>query len=323
MTLSDKDKIFNRKTSMPSAIIDLGTNTFHLIIFEKNHILTKKSLAARLGMGGINNGIITREGIERGVGVLKIFREELDNFQVRNENVFAFGTSALRSAKNKEEVLKTFNEKTDIEVNVIGGEEEAALIYEGVKLAVDIRESSLIVDIGGGSVEFIICNAEKVLWKQSFEIGGQRLLEKFMKKDPIPMAEVGRLEEYLRQCLLPLSNAVHQYQPCVLIGSSGTFDTLNDLYYQKTQNQFPPEETVGFAYPIEEFYWAYEQLVFNNRAERMTIPGMRELRVDMIVVAMVLVRFLLQNFGIKEIKISNYALKEGAMKHVGSSLFRR
>jgi exopolyphosphatase/guanosine-5'-triphosphate,3'-diphosphate pyrophosphatase len=141
-------------------------------------------------------------------------------------------------------------------------------------------------------------------------------MEKFMKKDPIPQSEIGKMEQYFREVLLPLTNAVHQYQPTVLIGSSGSFDTLNDMFYCKTTGDFPPENIAGFDYTMAEFGRAYEQLIFSTREERMKIAGMKELRVDMIVVAMVLIKFLLQTFGIQKIKISNYALKEGAMKRV-------
>lgn len=304
---------------MLSAIIDLGTNTFHILIFDGEKVIYKQSLAAKMGMGGINQGEITPEGIERSINVLKVFRENLDTFKVPNEKIFAFGTSALRSAENKEEVIEKILAETQIPVKVIDGAEEAALIYEGVKQAVSFDEVSMIVDIGGGSVEFIICNPEKVLWMRSFEIGGQRLLEKFMKKDPIPQSEIGKMEQYFREVLLPLTNAVHQYRPTVMIGSSGSFDTLNDMYYCRTMNDLPPENIAGFDYPIVEFGRAYEQLIFSTREERMKIAGMKELRVDMIVAAMVLIKFLLQNFGISKIKISNCALKEGAMRRVISN----
>lgn len=301
---------------MLSAIIDLGTNTFHILIFDGEKIIFKQSLAAKMGMGGINQGEITPEAIERSINVLKVFRENLNTYKVSDDKVFAFGTSALRSARNKDEVIARILEETQIAVKVIDGTEEASLIYDGVKQAVNFEEVSMIVDIGGGSVEFIICNPERVLWMRSFEIGGQRLMEKFMKKDPIPQSEIGKMEQYFREILLPLTNAVHQYQPTVLIGSSGSFDTLNDMFYCKTTGDYPPENIAGFDYTMAEFGRAYEQLIFSTREERMKIAGMKELRVDMIVVAMVLIKFLLQTFGIQKIKISNYALKEGAMKRV-------
>jgi exopolyphosphatase/guanosine-5'-triphosphate,3'-diphosphate pyrophosphatase len=134
-----------------------------------------------------------------------------------------------------------------------------------------------------------------------------------MKKDPISAAETDRLLTYLRETLLPLTNAVHQYQPSTLIGSSGSFDTLNDMYFWRDRGDFAPVEIHGFDYPIPEFGHAYEQLVFSNHEQRSLIGGMIPLRVDMIVVAVILIRFLLETYKIGKIKISNFALKEGVM----------
>lgn len=297
---------------MKKAVIDLGTNTFHLMIFEGKNILFKTSMASKIGQGGINQGIITEEGIQRALNVLNIFKQKLIEFEVNTEKVFAFGTSAIRNAKNQSELLERVKKETDINITVIDGDKEAELIYKGVSQAVKVDKNALIVDIGGGSVEFILCNPDKILWKRSFEIGGQRLMERFMKKDKISQSEMSRLDEYLRQELLPLTNAVHQYQPEVLIGSSGSFDTLNDMLYWKNTGSFAPTDIVGFDYPISEFWKAFEQLAFANHEERMQIGGMIPLRVDMIVVAVCLIKFVLQTYNIQEIKISNYALKEGA-----------
>ena len=298
---------------MKKAIIDLGTNTFHLMIFEGAEILFKSSIAAKIGMGGINKGYITEDGINRGIDVLKIFKKKLDEHQVSLANTFAFGTSAIRNANNQTEFLDKVKINTGIDISVIDGDKEAELIYMGVSKAVKIEKTSLIVDIGGGSVEFILCNPEKILWMRSFEIGGQRLIERFMKKDPISSSEINRLEEYLRMELLPLTNAIHQYQPDVLIGSSGSFDTLNDMLFWNKTNDIAPSDLTGFDYPIEEFWNAFESLVFASREERMALGGMIPLRVDMIVVAACLIKYLIISYGIKEIKISKYALKEGAM----------
>ena len=302
---------------MKKAVIDLGTNTFHLMIFEGKNILFKTSIASKIGQGGINQGIITEEGIQRALNVLNIFKQKLMEFEVNTENVFAFGTSAIRNAKNQSELLERVKKETDINITVIDGDKEAELIYKGVSQAVKVDKNALIVDIGGGSVEFILCNPDKILWKRSFEIGGQRLMERFMKKDKISHTEMSRLDEYLRQELLPLTNAVHQYQPEVLIGSSGSFDTLNDMLYWKNTGSFAPTDIVGFDYPISEFWKAFEQLAFANHEERMQIGGMIPLRVDMIVVAVCLIKFVLQTYNIQEIKISNYALKEGAITLIG------
>lgn len=301
---------------MRTAIIDLGTNTFHLLIVEGTETLYKSSIPAKIGMGGISQGVISEEGIQRALAVLKGFRENIDKQGVALDRVFATGTSAIRNARNKEEFITRVLGETGIKIRVISGDEEAELICLGVKQAMDIPETSMIMDIGGGSVEFIICNDEKIFWKQSFEIGGQRLMDKFMKSDPISMRSVQMMDDFFREKLLPLANACHQYAPKVLIGSSGSFDTLIDMQYMKEKGQLPASDEVAFEYSLPEFYWAYDELIFKNHAERMQIPGMIELRVDMIVVAMCLIRFVIQTLEIQRIRVSSYALKEGIMTRV-------
>lgn len=301
---------------MRTAIIDLGTNTFHLLIVEGTEALYKASIPAKIGMGGISQGVISEEGIQRALTVLKGFRENIDKQGVSLDRVFATGTSAIRNAENKEEFVQRVAEETGIKIQVISGDEEAELICLGVKQAMSIPETSMIMDIGGGSVEFIICNDEKIFWKQSFEIGGQRLMDKFMKSDPISMRSVQMMDDFFREKLLPLANACHQYAPKVLIGSSGSFDTLIDMQYMKDKGQLPASNEVAFEYSLPDFYWAYDELIFKNHAERMQIPGMIELRVDMIVVAMCLIRFIIQTLEIQRIRVSSFALKEGVMAKI-------
>ncbi len=304
------------------AFIDLGTNTFQLLIvaqkgntYQKIH---EDSYAAKIGLGGISSGIITQEGIERAVFALKYFQEKLNEEGVIPENIFATATSAVRNASNGEAFCEEIFKRTGILIKVISGEEEAALIYEGVKLGTPIgNETSLIIDIGGGSVEFIICNQERIFWKQSFEIGGQRLMDKFMNSDPISPRSVQSLKDYLEEQLLPLTNAVHQYAPICVIGSAGSFETLIDLYFMKTFGQLPPTEQVSFELPITEFYDSFLKIVSSNREQRMALAGMIELRVDMIVVGVCLIDFVLKRYDIRQIKVSNFALKEGVLsKHL-------
>ena len=303
------------------AIIDLGTNTFQLLIAEQDgqnfKTIHEESHAAKIGMGGISLGIITDEGIQRGIKGLKYFQQVFDKEGVTNDNVIATATSAVRNAKNRNEFCQRILDETGIKIQVISGEEEATLIYEGVKLGMDIgTEPSMIMDIGGGSVEFIICDKNRIMYKKSFEIGGQRLMDKFMTTDPISPRSVGALRDYLEEQLLPLTNAVHQYAPVCVIGSAGSFETLIDMFYMKTYEQLPPSEQISFDLPISEFYDSFLKLVSKNHDERMALAGMKELRVDMIVVGVCLIDFVLKRFDIQQIKVSNYALKEGVLSRV-------
>ncbi len=303
------------------AIIDLGTNTFQLLIVEQDGLIFKTiledSYAAKIGMGGISSGIITDEGINRAIKGLQYFKQVIDKEYIINDNILTTATSAVRNAKNGNEFCQRIFDETGIKIQVISGEEEATLIYEGVKLGMDIgTETSMIMDIGGGSVEFIICNKNRIMYKQSFEIGGQRLMDKFMITDPISSRSVEFLRDYLEEQLLPLTNAVHQYAPVCLIGSAGSFETLIDMNYMKNYGYLPSPDQISFELSLTEFYDSFLKLVSKNHNERMDLPGMKELRVDMIVVGVCLIDFVLKRFEIQAIKVSNYALKEGVLSRL-------
>lgn len=307
------------------AIIDLGTNTFHLLIAEGNgkgyNIIYRDRLAVKIGMGGINDGLITESALQRTLVAMQSFKNIIDQHQA--DTIYAFGTSALRNARNGKEIVERVNSITGIAINIISGEEEAHYIYLGVRAALGLGDdTNLIVDIGGGSVEFIIANHDQVFWKQSFEIGAQRLLEKFQKHDPILPDEVRQLEKYFGQSLEPLLQALKKYNPGILVGSSGTFDTLSDIFCITHNIQKSPEE-IETPLSIDGFYDIHKELLLKNRDERMQIPGMIEMRVDMIVVACCLVKFLLESHPFNRIRVSTYSLKEGVLAYLSDRVSAR
>lgn len=297
------------------AIIDMGTNTFHLLIAESEgkgyNIIFRDRLAVKIGMGGINDGIITEDGYHRALLAMQSFKNVMDQYHINT--TYAFGTSALRNARNGREIAARIEEVTGIKVNIISGDLEAEYIYYGVRAALGLgHDKNLIVDIGGGSVEFIIGDHDNIFWKKSFEIGAQRLLEKFHTTDPIKAEEIIRLENYIDDALAPLWKALDQFQPDVLVGSSGTFDTLSDIFCITHHIHKSPEE-IETPLTLEAFYEIHNILLGKNRDERMKVPGMIEMRVDMIVVACCLVRYLLEKHAFNRIRVSTYSLKEGVL----------
>ena len=303
---------------MHFAIIDLGTNTFHLLIVDKNddgiRTVYKTHTPAKIGKSGINQGVITEEATQRALGVLQQFRQKIDEFAVPLSQVKAIGTSAIRNANNATEFCNKVFLETGLSIEVISGDREADLIYRGVRRGIDLGEQvSVIMDIGGGSVEFIICNASRIFWKQSFEIGGQRLLEKFVLTDPISPSAVRRMNDYFQEQLLPLVNAAHQYAPQILVGSSGSFDTLTDMDFMHRLGHLPEPHQTAFDLSLEEFRRAYHLLTTQSHEDRLSIPGMIELRVDMIVPGVVLIDHVLRSLNIRQIRSTTYALKEGIL----------
>ncbi|MFD2516269.1 phosphatase [Pontibacter locisalis] len=307
------------------ALIDMGTNTFHLLITEvdengKHNDFVRTKVPVRLGQGGISNGAIAPESYERAIKTLKDFRKQIDEYGV--ETVRAMATSMVRNASNGDDFVKDVFKQTDITVEIIDGAREAELIYFGVRSAgVLDKQTSLIMDIGGGSVEFVICNDQDIFWKQSFEVGAQRLMDKFFTQDPISPENVAAEKAYLTEKLQPLTKAVAEYRPVVLVGSSGTFDTLCDIDALKkgdtSRQQVQPAASV---LALEDFYRIHQELLQKNHEERLAIPGMLEMRVDMIVLASIAVDFVLQKYNLQTIRVSAYALKEGVLQQALASM---
>lgn len=297
------------------AIIDLGTNTFHLFIVEidgtKINTLYKEKIAVKIGKNGISKGKIATDAKKRAIHTLKIFRTVIDLFEVHH--VKGVATSAIRSAKNGQELIDEIKEKTAIEIETISGTKEAELIYRGVQAAMDVPESpQLVVDIGGGSVEFIIGTRHEILWRQSFEIGAQRLLDKFHQVDPIPEASMHALDKFLKKNLCELLEAIEKHQPTGLIGCSGTFDTLIEVYLKKQRQQRDLESKIQVL-PVSHFELIHQDFITKSREERLEIPGMVTMRADMIVVASCLIKFVLNHLNTETITACSYALKEGLL----------
>lgn len=300
---------------MKIAVIDMGTNTFHLLIVEVKksdfQVIYREKTAVKIGEKGINQGMITPEATERALKALHRFQAVIEAEEV--SQTFATATSAIRNAKNGKALVTRIKEETGIQTRIISGLQEAEYIYFGVKKALNIGEkTSLIMDIGGGSIEFIIGTQQEIFWKQSFEIGGQRMVEMFQKHDPMLPEDVVALENYLAENLAELFEAHQKFQPEVLIGSSGTFDTLSDIYRMQRELEKAPDAT-EYPLTIEAFHEIYAELLIKSKAERLEIPGMIPLRVDMIVVACTLINYIINKLSIKDIRVSAYALKEGVL----------
>ncbi|MFY0606299.1 MAG: exopolyphosphatase [Cyclobacteriaceae bacterium] len=300
---------------MKVAVIDMGTNTFHLIIVEvfsgDFKIVFRQKDPVKIGENGINNGMITEAAIQRALNSLNGFKSIIAEHGA--DKTFATATSAIRNARNGRDLVELIRDKVGIETRVISGLQEAEYIYFGVQKALKIGPApSLIMDIGGGSIEFIIGTDEEILWKQSFEIGGQRMVEKFQRNDPMTEAQREEQRGYLGENLLELFEACERLRPSALIGSSGTFDTLSEIHCHKAGVMLDQGLT-EYPLSISGFEVIYREMISKNREERLAIPGMIPLRVEMIVVACELITYILEKTKIKNIRVSAYALKEGVL----------
>jgi exopolyphosphatase/guanosine-5'-triphosphate,3'-diphosphate pyrophosphatase len=304
---------------MRIAVIDCGTNTFNLLVVEhRNSVITRlhtSRVAVKLGEGGINKKFIEAVPFKRGIDAMIKFKNEL--YKLGVEQIHAFATSAIRDAENGEDFKKEIKKHSGIEITIIDGNTEADLIYKGNKLALALDEKpSLIMDIGGGSTEFIIGNHEKILWKKSYKLGAARLIEKFSPSDPITGDEIRAFFNYLETELDDLNQAVEQYRPVELIGSSGAFDSVVEMIEGQLDGEKFEKEKTGYLVELIHYWKISDMVVQSTLAQRKIMKGLIEMRVDMMVVSCLLINFTLRTFNLNKMRVSTYSLKEGALHEI-------
>jgi exopolyphosphatase/guanosine-5'-triphosphate,3'-diphosphate pyrophosphatase len=304
---------------MRVAVLDLGTNTFNLVVAENTgghafRILHSSKIPVKLGEGGINRGVIVQDAFDRGVNAVITHYKHIQTYKV--EKVFAFGTSALRTAKNGSLFLSSIKAVTGIDIEIITGDREAELIYYGVRQTHPMNPGIyLILDIGGGSNEFIIADRHEIYWKKSYDLGIARLLERFNPSNPIHPEEINRINKFLDREIPVLKEKVTEYRVQTLLGASGSFETFVAMIHASEEMTETQVALSPKAIPVSnaEFDSLYQTLIHSTRAERLKMKGLEPMRVEMIVLACLFTKFIIEKLGIKTIIQSNFALKEGAI----------
>lgn len=291
------------------AVIDLGTNTFHLLIVTLNtdgsftEVYREREFI-KLGENGVER--IGDAPYLRGINALVGFKKVLDKYAV--DNVRVCGTAALRTASNGHKFVDEVKDKTDLDITLISGDEEARLIYLGVRQAVPFgSDVEMIIDIGGGSVEFIIADKAQIFWAQSFPIGVSVLRNEFHNTEPISGVEIKRLNQHLDKTLQPLKDALKDYPVNNLIGASGTFDVLEMTLVNEKLSEVHSKLSAADFEPL------YQEFLKTTLEERLEMSNLPSDRADMIIVALILIDNILKLAKIEKITVSAYAMKEGML----------
>lgn len=295
---------------MKRGLIDIGTNTAHLLIASVKEdridkVIYKERFYTFLGEGGLKS--IRQEGIDRLAQALDSFEESLKHYNCHEIAVVA--TDALRNASNGPDLESHIRKRYGWPISVINGMEEAALIQLGVRQAVgSLQEDHLIMDIGGGSVEFIGLSGDERWFVASFPIGISRLYGRFHLTEPISESAIDELNEYLDSQLASLWNTIelHQKRP-ILIGCAGTFEIF--LSSQTSER----EEKVKEKIPRSKMKELLRQVRNQDLENRALVPDLPPERAKYIVVALLLIDYVLRRLDQDFFMVSTYALKEGVI----------
>jgi exopolyphosphatase/guanosine-5'-triphosphate,3'-diphosphate pyrophosphatase len=299
------------------AAIDIGTNSFHLIIVEvrengKLKLLDRQREFLRLGSElGEDLSFISEIETEKAISVLKNFSALA---KYHKANIRAVSTSAVREAKNKSEFIDAVFEQTGVKVETIEGTEEANLIFLGMKNALPINNKSVLgIDIGGGSTEFIYGVNGLPIFAESVKIGAVRLSKKFFPDFIISESSVKECSEYVEQQIKMNSNIQTNIKLDFAVGSSGTVDTICLIKQFQKSSEIKPRLN-GHTFDKAEFDEIYSYVMsLKNPSERISVPGIETKRADIIPAGFIILKKAFELFNIKEMVLSEYALREGVV----------
>ncbi len=300
------------------AVIDLGTNTCNLLIAdcEKGKLFPvhKDRQPVKLGCeDGLKTGVVCPEAIQRTLEGLHRYKKAVIDFSVPRNNIVLLATAAVRGATNKESFTHRIKEETGFDVTVIDGETEATLIYYGAKHDGTLGDTtSLIMDIGGGSTEFIIGTDEKILWRHSFKLGVSALLQEIKPDDPMKCNDIKKTVSYLTRRLEPLTDAVAKYKPHTLIGTSGAFKTLTNLILMHLHQIDKPKKSQYYEVSNSDFRIIYRELMISNLDQRLKMKGMEPYRAEFMPMSVLFIKFVMKKYKLQTLIRSSSGIKEGA-----------
>ena len=295
------------------AAIDLGTNSFHVIIvdiYPDGSFRTVDKIKELVGLGeDVAERRLSEEAMERGLDTMRRIKILCDRQGV--EVVLAYATSAIRESVNGGDFIQRVIDETGVKILPIPGEKEAELIGYAVQHAIHLNEAPvLMMDIGGGSVEFIVGNKDRFIALDSRKIGVSRTASQFIKHDPVSSKEIKAINKYYEEELSGVKETLRKYPVTTLIGSSGTMENIAAMVASSISKD--TSVTLNeFEYTPEDFFLIYKKMIKMDRDDRLKVTGLDSKRVDYIVPGLILVDLVIRKFGIQKIKTSTEALREG------------
>jgi exopolyphosphatase/guanosine-5'-triphosphate,3'-diphosphate pyrophosphatase len=306
-----------------SAFIDVGTNTLLCLIADirdtgRFRVLDDLAEIARLGQGVDQTGVISAAGEERAIAILARYRDRCNDLGV--EEITAVGTSALRDARNSDQVRARIRDALGIDIRVISGAEEAGYSFLAVQRGLsNLDHELLVIDICGGSTEFILGNENGVSRALSVDVGSVRLTERYLHGDPVRADEVSAMGAAVEAQLAAVkSEIIAQASRPTLVGIAGTFTTL--VAIEKKLTRYSPSQVHGSVLNLPEVKRHVAMLQSRSVAERKQIAGLEPKRADVIFAGAFLIEKIMELFGARQVVVSDQGVRYGLLHEAAKSL---
>lgn len=302
------------QTDMRLAAIDVGSNSIHLIVAQADadgSITTLWRVKEMVGLGRISfpSHRLSQEAMDRAILTLHRFVQMARRRQC--EKVLAVATSAVREATNGGDFLERARVELGLSVRLVSARDEARLIYLGARHALPLKGGPhLIMDVGGGSVEFIVADEHKALLLESRKLGAARMTAKFIRSDPAAPRELAALRRHYHQELEPLCRSITNLHPIKAIGTSGTLENLTAMCGAVDKANGDAEPSIIEA---GRFSRLLDKLLDSDASDRARLRGLDEKRQDQILAGAVLVGELIQRLNLERIHLCHSALREGIL----------
>jgi len=293
------------------ATIDVGSNSVLLLVAEREEggfrYLVDEAVVTRLGEGLYRNRRIKPEAMGRTIKILERFKGIMESYGVKG--VAAVGTMALREADNAEEFLQMAKEKLGLTLEVIPAEEEARLSYLGAISGLPLcGKRVLVVDIGGGSTEFVLGEGSRILKRLSLKVGALVLTELFLKSDPVKREEFSTLSGHLKKAFyragLPAGGGD-------LVGLGGNITTMAAV--KLSLAEFDPSRVHGTLLDLSEVERQIDLYFSRTIEERKRIPGLDPMRADTILAGAVILHTVMERLRRDSITVSTHGLRHGLL----------
>lgn len=300
---------------MKIGTIDIGTNSMRLLvaIYENGKIINRKKYVntTRIGQDVDDKGYISKEAIDRNIQALKEFKAICDEEGCKY--IYCMGTSALRDSKNSSEFIELAKKEINIDVEVITGQRESNLGFLGVLEGVEDNndEEILVIDIGGGSTEFIVGDRQGVKFCKSENIGALRLTEKFLKTELVSDDELESTIKFINETIENTINTIKEKNIKKLVGIGGTITSVSAI--NQTLEVYSMEKVHNSKICKKEVDEILQMLKNMTLKDKKTLNGLQPKRADIITAGVVILNIIMEKLELNQIIVSEYDNLEGLM----------